>query len=359
MPRLRLALPLVALLLAAPVLAESAKEHATAARKAEKAKSYKKALEEWQAAYKIEPNAEYLVGMGDAYAKLGDRANAKKQYDAYISDPLALDTDVVKGKLAALGKAPAGGDDLGLDLSAPAPKAAAAPAGDLGLDLSGRAPKGKGKKDKKAKKGGDDLGLDEPGGKPALGDLGLDLVPPAGPAAKKEPAKVAVATTLDLGLDLVPNKPEPKVAKPLAVAAITPPVATTTAPPAKPAVPPAAVAPKAVVVTTPVPKAPPKAVPPAAIADIRGERAARSGSGSGASRIVAYSAAGLAVGALAVGGFFYSKASQDSSMVAARPQASDSATGLLEQQQSHKNLALAGLLTGLALAGVAGALFAF
>ena len=322
--------------------------------------------------------------MGDAYAKLGDRANAKKQYDAYISDPLALDTDVVKGKLAALGKAPAGGDDLGLDLSAPAPKAAAAPAGDLGLDLSGRAPKGKGKKDKKAKKGGDDLGLDEPGGKPALGDLGLDLVPPAGPAAKKEPAKVAasgdlgldlvppagpaakkepakvaVATTLDLGLDLVPNKPEPKVAKPLAVAAITPPVATTTAPPAKPAVPPAAVAPKAVVVTTPVPKAPPKAVPPAAIADIRGERAARSGSGSGASRIVAYSAAGLAVGALAVGGFFYSKASQDSSMVAARPQASDSATGLLEQQQSHKNLALAGLLTGLALAGVAGALFAF
>ena len=71
-------------------------------------------LEEWQAAYKIEPSAEYLIGLGDAYAKLGDKANAKKQYEAYMADPLALDTDVAKGKLAALDQAPAGGDDLGL-----------------------------------------------------------------------------------------------------------------------------------------------------------------------------------------------------------------------------------------------------
>ena len=407
MPRLRMALALVALLFAAPVLAESAKEHATAARKAEKSKSWKKALGEWQAAYQIEPNAEYLIGMGDAYTKLGDKANAKKQYEAYMADPLALDTDVVKGKLASLDKAPA--DDLGLDLVAPAPKAAA-PAGDFGLDLSGPPQPTKGKKGKKGKKGGgDDLGLDlaapvaKGGGDlgleldaapvakkdtkpPAGGDLGLDLAPPPTPA-RKEPAKVAAATSVDLGLDLAPppSKKEPaKVAanatadlgldqggppvkagaKPGVIVATntTPPGAAATAAKPSAVAPPATPArnepPKTVAVVAAPPKPPTKAAPPAAVTEMQ-ERSRVGTEASGAPRIVAYVAAGLAVGAFAVGGLYYSMASQDSSKVTSGVHPGNDATALLEQQQSHKSLALAGLAGGLVLAGIAAALFAF
>ena len=388
MPRLRLALPLVAVLFAAPVLAESAKEHATAAKKAEKSKSYKKALDEWQAAYKIEPNAEYLIGMGDAYAKLGDKANAKKQYEAYLADPLSMDTDVVKGKLATLDKGPAGGDDLGLDLAAPAPKAVAA-VGDLGLDLSGPPdPKGK-KKDKKAKKGatadlgldlaapGGDLGLDlapppgpaakkEPAKVAAGGDLGLDLAPPPGPAAKKEPAKVAAAAPADLGLDL--GVPPAKGAKPGPAVAMSPPAAATPAP-VSPAVakavpPPATPAhkepPKTVAAATPPPKITPKPAPQMAISASPGPRVAQGdGEASGAPRIVAYATAGLAVGAFAMGGLYYSKASQDSTNVTTGVHPGNEASALLEQQRTHKSLAFAGLAGGLVLAGVAAALFAF
>ena len=306
MSRLLLCLPLIALLVSAPAFAESAKEHAAAAKKAEKAKDWKKARAEWDAAYKIEPNAEYLIGLGDAYAKLGDTGNAKKQYQAYMNDPLALDTDTVKAKIAGLGKGGAA-DDLGLDLGGP-PTKAAAPA-DMGLDLDLSAPAKHGKKEKPAKKavvmddlgldlgappaakakkgaddlgldlapppparktaakkGGDDLGLDlapppgpkKPETKVASNDLGLDLAPPPGPAPKKPETKVAALSPgMDLGLDIgpTPTKKNEKPVKPgsmdLGLSLDLPPPAKTE--PAKSV---------AVASVTPAPVAPPMVMPP-------------------------------------------------------------------------------------------------
>ena len=76
MQRLLLALPLALFILASPARADSAKTHVAAARKAAKASNWNKALEEWQAAYRIEPNSDYLIGMGDAYAAMGDKQAA-------------------------------------------------------------------------------------------------------------------------------------------------------------------------------------------------------------------------------------------------------------------------------------------
>ena len=101
---------------AAPVWAESADPHVAAAKKAEKRGEWRKALQEWQAAYRLDINPEYLIGIGDAHARLGNKAEARKQYEAYLADPLALPTNaaLVKGKLAAL-DAPATGS-MALDL---------------------------------------------------------------------------------------------------------------------------------------------------------------------------------------------------------------------------------------------------
>jgi len=35
-------------------------------------------------------NAKYLIGIGDALFQLGDKAEAKNNYEAYLTDPLAL-----------------------------------------------------------------------------------------------------------------------------------------------------------------------------------------------------------------------------------------------------------------------------
>jgi len=99
----------IAVCVAAPVFAD-ASSHITAAKKAERKSDWRKALQEWKAAYAAEPNAEYLIGIGDAYSHLGNKAEAKKNYEAYLADPLALPASVqkVKAKLAAL-EPPAGG----------------------------------------------------------------------------------------------------------------------------------------------------------------------------------------------------------------------------------------------------------
>jgi hypothetical protein len=115
----------VALVLAvsAPVWAQTAQQHVTAARAAEKRSDWRKALREWQAAYRLEINAEYLIRIGDAYARLGSKGEARKQYEAYLADPLALPANAaaVKAKIAAL-DAPAGGA-IALELPAlPAPE---------------------------------------------------------------------------------------------------------------------------------------------------------------------------------------------------------------------------------------------
>jgi hypothetical protein len=385
MSRLCLALPLLALLLAMPVSAESSREHSAAAKKAEKAKNWQKALQEWEAAYKIEPNAEYLIGMGDAYAKLGDKANAKKQYQAYMSDPLALDTDSVKSKIAGLDSG--GGAaiaDLGLDLSGPPSKPSAAASTDLGLDLSPAPVAKKGKKEPKKKPAAvaDDLGFDPPTPAPkppASGDLALSPPPPA-PAPKKPPEKVAS----DLDFDTGPKTPQPAV-KPTPAPAVTPPPAVALSTPPAPARPtpavtspaqtpaataavtpkPAATTPVAVAATTPgtppAPKPAPKSAPTHSVADPQGDKIARQAESSsgGSTRIVAYVSAGLSVGALAVGGLYFTKASQDSTDLRAKVRDGASQQSLIEQQKQHKSLSFAGIAAGLVLGGVAGALFAF
>src|SRR5439155_1353241 len=74
---------------AAPAFAD-AQSHVQAAKKAEKKGEWRKALEEWKAAYAADVNAEYLIGIGDACTHLGDKGEAKKNYEAYLADPLAL-----------------------------------------------------------------------------------------------------------------------------------------------------------------------------------------------------------------------------------------------------------------------------
>src|SRR5437016_4812520 len=100
---------------AAPAFAD-AQSHVTAARKAERQRDWRKALREWKAAYAAEMNAEYLIGIGDAYSHLGNTAQAKKNYEAYLNDPLALPANVqkVKAKLTQL-------EALGKTLALPGP----------------------------------------------------------------------------------------------------------------------------------------------------------------------------------------------------------------------------------------------
>jgi hypothetical protein len=371
-------LPLVAFLFAAPVFAESAREHASAARKAEKSKNWSKALEEWKAAYQLEPNAEFLIGMGDAYANLGDKANAKKQYQAYLADPLSLDTDTVKAKIAGLEKK-GGGDDLGLDLTSPARPAAKVAAADPGLDLdlTGPAKPAKGKKEKKGKKpavAADDLGLDLGPGPtaakaPAGGDLGLELSPPPS-APKKADPRLAVADlslelappppkkpqaapekqkTADLGLDLPP-------AKPLAPAKVA------TADPLKPATPPQPAGPpkleakpeqKAIAIA---PQPPKKPSAPGISTQPPPPPSSRASSGPGT---LAWVAAGVAVVGLGGGAFMYSKASSAQSDLHSSIRSGAAQADLLSTEKSSKTASAALLGVGVAAALAAGALFVF
>jgi len=345
---------------AAPAFAD-AQSHVQAARKAEKKGEWRKALEEWKAAYSADINAEYLIGIGDSYSHLGNKDEAKKNYEAYLADPLALPANVekVKSKIAAL-ETPAPGLALAL------PGADAAPPPLPGLDLPA-APDAKGKKTKKGK----DIaapplpGLDLPSPPTAvaandnkdqqLALPGLDL-PAAPPAAspKKEEKKVAsAAPTLELpGLPL-PGATTPPAAKTEPPKKDQPAVAsnngTTTRTKDSTG--------KQLAMTTP-PKPPEhKQVPEAAIAaaPLRGQQA----EASGASRTVAYIAAGVAVVALGGGAFAYTKASSAHSDLTGKVHDGATAQSLLETEAKDKTLSFVGLAAGLVSAGIATALFAF
>jgi hypothetical protein len=354
------ALPVALVLIAAPAFAD-AQQHISAAKKAERAKEWSKALEEWKAAYSADPNAEYLIGIGDAYAKLGNKGEAKKNYEAYLADPLALPTSVdrVKGKIAELDTASAlalpspgglslpGADPLALPGADKGKKAKPPPSPSMGLDLpAAPAPV--------AKKAPDPLALP-----------GLDL--PAAPPPKKEPEK-KVASAAPMGLDL-PGAPPPArkevasldlpgapAAAPPArkeVAAVPPPVHS---PPAKETKPPPA-PPKQIAMATPPPKPPErKAVPDAAIAE---PLSTRSSASSGTSRMVAYAAAGVAVLALGGGAYATSKASSAHSDVTSRAHDGVTAQQLLESEQRYRTVSFIAFAGGLVAAGIATALFAF
>src|SRR5438128_7914818 len=156
----------IAICAAAPAFAD-APSHVQSAKKAERKGEWRKALEEWKAAYSADINAEYLIGIGDAYLHLGNKDEAKKNYEAYLADPLALPNNVekVKTKIAELDNTagglalPGAGPGLALPGAGPGlalPGADAAPPPPLpGLDLpAAPAAEAKGKKGKKGK-GGD------------------------------------------------------------------------------------------------------------------------------------------------------------------------------------------------------------
>src|SRR5438552_6552463 len=202
----------IAICAAAPAFAD-AQSHVQAAKKAERKGEWRKALEAWKAAYSSDVNAEYLIGIGDAYAHLGNKDEAKKNYEAYLADPLALPANVekVKTKIAELdsplggGLALPGGPGLALPGDAPPPlPGASAPPPLPGLDLPGAAPVA-------AKKGKQKKG-NEP---PPLPGLDLPGAPPLQVAEKKsEPPPLP-------GLDLPGMTPAP--AKEKKVASATPP----------------------------------------------------------------------------------------------------------------------------------------
>jgi len=324
----------LALVLAAsaPIQAASTpQKHVAAARAAEKRSDWRKALREWKTAYRMEINAEYLIGIGDAYAHLGNKVEARKQYEAYLADPLALPANAarVKGKIAAL-QAPAG-ELMALDLPAPAAEAkgkqAAAAPPLPALDVPAPPPPAAAKKAEVA------LALPELPKPGAQADAPLPL-----PGLDVQ----ALPTAADVGKKPAAG-PAPASGKPAqTIAAATPP------PSAKPAI-----------GKTPPAPAPSKA-PSEAVATAETPRPTpASDRGGGAQRVVAWVAAGVAVAALGGGALAYSKASSAQSDLTGKVHSGAEAQSLLEQEKQNKTLSFVGLAGGLVAAGIAVALFTF
>jgi hypothetical protein len=398
------ALPLALLVAAAPAFAD-AQQHAQAAKKAERHGDWSKALDEWKAAYSQDINAEYLIGIGDAYAKLGNKAEAKKNYEAYLNDPLALPTNLekVRTKVASLAASPGlelPGAGPGLEL----PGAAAAPpslAGAPGLDLPG-VPVETGKKGKRGKKGAAEvapppgMGLDLPGAPPAevakkpadpgLGLPALDLAAaaPSPSTSKKGADKKAVASASPPGMGLElpgvlpsePSKPAVATSTPPAhsgaLASAAPALAHVAAPP-----PPAHVAPApapshgssnakpiasaaptgAVRAVSAQPERKREAVPEAAIAEIPQHRSAEVSSGG--HKAIAFVTAGVALAALGGGAYAYTLSTSAHSEATSGVHDGRFAEQRLNDEARNKTISFIGLAGGLVAAGIATALFAF
>ncbi|HTO95542.1 MAG TPA: hypothetical protein VMK66_00750 [Myxococcales bacterium] len=305
---------------AAPAFAD-ASSHVKAARTAEKKNQWRKALQEWKAAYAAEPNAEYLIGIGDAQAHLGNKAEAKKSYEAYLADPLALpgNAQKVKAKLAKL-QTP---QDQPLALPGP------------GLTLPGAAAATTKKADAPLPLPGLDLPDNATAAKGSPPPLPLP-----GPEPVKKDEKVASAAPLPLALPL-PGATPPKTEPPRKQAAAAG----------------AASAATAVAVTTPakpVDKAPAAAVTAAAPMPVREAQPS-----SGVQRTMAYVTAGVAVLALGGGALAFTKASSAHDDLTSQVHSGQEAQHLLETEKSNKTLAFVGFAGGLVAAGVATALFAF
>ena len=348
----------IAICAAAPAFAD-AQSQVQAAKKAERRGEWKRALESWKAAYAADVNAEYLIGIGDCYVKLGKSDEARQNYNAYLADPLALPANVekVKVKVAALDSA---GGALALPGSDTPPLPLAAPPPLPGLDLAA-APavaEEKGGRKGKHKKGSDSapppLGLDLPGApaqvaeKKPEGGLalpGLDLG--AAPSKKEPEKKVASASS---GLDL-PGMPASPAAKPEKKE--QPAVATNSAPSTRISTAPG----KQVAVASTTQKPEPRRVPEAAIAETPTPRSQSEASSS--NKVVAFVAAGVAVVALGGGALAYTKAGSAHTELTGKVHDGATAQSLLENESKNKTLSFVGLASGLVAASIATALFAF
>jgi len=125
------AISVAILLCAAPAFA-APRSHAAAAKKAERRGEWRRALREWKAAYAKEGNAEYLIAIGDAYSHLGNKAEARKSYEAYLADPLAVPSRVEKVK-TRIAQLEARKDSLALP-ALPLPDVSAVPAASSRVD---------------------------------------------------------------------------------------------------------------------------------------------------------------------------------------------------------------------------------
>src|SRR5438105_2590246 len=212
------------LLASLPAAAQVAKAHIAAAKKAEKAKNYKKMLAEYQAACVAEPSSECQLGVADAFARLGQKDKARSAYEALINDPFGQENFVARAK-SALARLGSGGEAVAelppMDL--PAPEMAAASPGLPPLDLGAPAAPAEKKPAKKAAK------KTEVAAAPSTDLPPLDLPPAlpemAAPAAKKpkKETKVAAAAPaelppLDLGAPPPAAAPAKKNPLPKAVA---------------------------------------------------------------------------------------------------------------------------------------------
>ena len=375
--RIAAAFPLaLTLFLAAPAFAD-AQQHVQSAKKHERRGEWQKALDEWKAAYSSDVNAEYLIGIGDAYAKLGNKDEARKNYEAYMADPLALPENVAKAKTRLANLDSAGGGlalpgaglalpEAGGGLALPSSGGGLAlPPGDApSLPALGEPPAAEASSGRKGRK--------KKGGEAAPAPLtmpGLDLPPPSEPATAKEQGGLALP-----GLE-TPKKDDRRVAmlelpgtpapakkddKP-AVAPVTPP-------------PPVAVArnePKSpttgktvAMATTPTKPAPTverkPSAPQVAVADVPVPTGgSQASSGGGAARVVAFVAAGVAVAALGGGALALSKAGAAHSDLTSKVHDGPTAQALLEDERRNKTVSFIGFAGGLAAAGIATALFAF
>jgi hypothetical protein len=318
----------IAVCVAAPVFAD-ASSHVTAAKKAERKSDWRKALQEWKAAYAAEPNAEYLIGIGDAYSHLGNKAEAKKNYDAYLADPLALPASVqkVKAKIAALGPPP--GEALAAPTLPP---------------LSGSTAAGK---TQTAEAALPLPGVDLPAAAPPLAMPplpGLEL-PGATGAAKKGTDKVASATAPPLPLPGVPAKSEPAAAPKKDAA---PAVADGAKSSAKP-----------IAMVAPAVDNRPEKAPVAALTAAPMPQDSRRGSPGGVQRTMAYVTAGVAVAALGGGALAFTKANSAQNDLTGGVHSSAQAQQLLDDVNRNKTLSVVGFAGGLVAAGIAAALFAF
>jgi hypothetical protein len=293
---------------AAPAFA-GAQSHAKAARKAEKRREWRKALQEWKAAYAAEVNAEYLIGIGDAYAHLGNKAEARKSYEAYLSDPLAVPAHVpkVKAKLAQLQIVP----ERALALPGP------------GLTLPSAEPAAPAAKTARAEPMLPLPGVDAPATASASNEK---AVPPPLPLPLPGAVARPEADKKDAAAPAVATKEPAKSAKPIAMA---------TPAPEKSAAPAAALA------ATPLPREP------------------QPGPSSGVQRTMAYVTAGVAIAALGGGTYAFMQANSAHNDLTNTVHSGADAQRLLESERQNKTLSFVGFAGGLVAAGIATALFAF
>ena len=278
------AIPIALALCATPALAKS-RGYVAAAKKAERRGEWAKALRAWKAAYAREGNAEYLISIGDAWSHLGKTAEARRTYQGYLADPLALPSGIrkVNARLEQMAALP-----LSLPLPALAPARAAARAA---------AP-------------------------PPPPPVRVEAMPPPPVRVEAMPPPPAAPAP---GVAAVENPPPPPSTK-LAVAA---------------------------------PVAPERRAPMAAVMPAPLETAQPHTGTSRVQRTLAYATAAVAVVALGGGALAYQQANSTHGELTGGIHSPAETQRLLENEQRYRTLSVIGVAGGLALAGVATALFAF